>query len=84
MTKKIVALGGEGIGPEVVKRPAASCRARAFPSAMMLEHVGLAREANRLEGTVARLYRERTTLTPDQGGTATTEEFSRAVLASLD
>jgi isocitrate/isopropylmalate dehydrogenase len=50
---------------------------------MMLEHLELAAEAQRLEAAVARVYREGRHLTPDQGGRATTKEFARGVLAAL-
>ena len=50
---------------------------------MMLEHMGLADEAARLEAAVAHVYRDRKHLTRDQGGTATTRELGRAVLDAL-
>jgi len=48
----------------------------------VLEHLGLAAEAARLEAAVARVYREGKALTPDQRGTATTKEMAGAVLAA--
>ena len=50
---------------------------------MMLEHMGLAAEAERVEAAVARVYREGRRLTRDQGGSATTGEFCKAVLEAL-
>ena len=47
-----------------------------------LPHMGLATEAERLESAVGRVYRDGKTLTPDQGGTATTREMAQAVLAA--
>jgi isocitrate/isopropylmalate dehydrogenase len=49
---------------------------------MMLDHMGLAAEAERLEAAVARVYRDGTALTPDQGGTASTRGMAQAVLAA--
>lgn len=48
--------------------------------AMMLDHMGLGAEAQRLEAAVARVYRDGKPLTPDQGGAATTKEMAQAVL----
>ena len=45
-------------------------------------YMGLATEAERLESAVGRVYRDGKTLTPDQGGTATTREMAQAVLAA--
>jgi isocitrate/isopropylmalate dehydrogenase len=42
--------------------------------------MGLTAEAERLEAAVARVYREGKTLTPDQGGRASTRDVGRAVM----
>ncbi|MBI2156329.1 MAG: hypothetical protein HYU26_05390 [Candidatus Rokubacteria bacterium] len=55
-------------------------QAIANPTATIL---GLAAEAGRLEAAVARVYRDGRRLTRDQGGTATTREFCKAVLEAL-
>ena len=47
---------------------------------LLLDHLGLATESQRLEAAVARVYRDGKRLTPDQGGTASTKEMSAAVL----
>jgi isocitrate/isopropylmalate dehydrogenase len=46
---------------------------------MMLEHMGLTAEAEGLDAAVARVYRDGKTLTPDQGGTASTRDVGRAI-----
>ena len=51
-------------------------------AAMMLEHMGLGAEGERLEAAVARVYLDSKVLTPDQGGTANTREMAQAVLAA--
>jgi len=48
----------------------------------MLDHMGMSAEAMRLEAAVARVYRDGKTLTPDQGGAATTRQMAEAVLAA--
>jgi 3-isopropylmalate dehydrogenase len=73
-----------GSAPDIAGKGIANPTATILSAAMMLEHVGLATEAARLEGAVARVYREGKTLTPDQGGTATTRDFAQAVLAALE
>ena len=46
---------------------------------MMLEYLGFAPAAARLESAVTRVYAEGRSLTPDQGGRATTLQFCAAV-----
>ena len=73
-----------GSAPDIAGRGTANPTATILSAAMMLEHIGLAPDAARLETAVADVYRKGTTLTPDQGGTATTKEFAQAVLAALE
>ena len=73
-----------GSAPDIAGRGIANPTATILSAAMMLDHLGLADGAARLQGAVASVYRRGTTLTPDQGGTATTKEFARAVLAALE
>jgi 3-isopropylmalate dehydrogenase len=72
-----------GSAPDIAGRGIANPTATMLAAAMMLEHMGLTAEAERLETAVARVYREGKTLTGDQGGRATTKEFTQAVLAAL-
>jgi isocitrate/isopropylmalate dehydrogenase len=69
-----------GSAPDIAGRGIANPTGTILSAAMMLEHVGLAAEAERLEAAVARVYRDGKTLTADQGGKASTREFARAVL----
>ncbi len=73
-----------GSAPDIAGHGIANPTATILSAAMMLDHMGLADEARRLETAVARVYRERRHLTRDQGGTATTREFCKATLDSLD
>ncbi len=95
--KTVVALGGEEIGievvdatcelhgsaPDIAGRAIANPTATILSAAMMLDHMGLVDEARRLEMAVARVYRERRSLTRDQGGTATTRDLCKATLEAL-
>ena len=48
----------------------------------MLDHLGLTVESTRLEAALARVYRDGKSLTPDQGGSATTTQMAAEVLAA--
>jgi isocitrate/isopropylmalate dehydrogenase len=72
-----------GSAPDIAGRGIANPTATLRSAAMMLEHMGLAGEADRLEAAVARVYGDGKALTPDQGGRATTKEFCAAVRAAL-
>jgi isocitrate/isopropylmalate dehydrogenase len=72
-----------GSAPDIAGKGIANPTATILSSAMMLEHMGLTAEAERLETAVAHVYGEGKTLTGDQGGRATTREFCQAVLAAL-
>jgi hypothetical protein len=50
---------------------------------MMLDYLGMNKESQALENAVAAVYRKKNGLTPDQGGQATTREFSNAVLKAV-
>jgi isocitrate/isopropylmalate dehydrogenase len=71
-----------GSAPDIAGRGIANPTATIRSAAMMLDHMGLRAEAARLEGAVERVYRDGKTLTPDQGGPATTREMAAAVLAA--
>jgi len=72
-----------GSAPDIAGQGVANPTATILSAAMMLEHMGLAAEAERLEAAVARVYRERRHLPRDQGGTAGTKDFCAAVLKAL-
>ncbi len=50
---------------------------------LMLQHIGQKAVAERVEQALHRVYREGRRLTPDVGGTATTQEFTSAVVGAL-
>ena len=69
-----------GSAPDIAGRGIANPTGTLLSAAMMLDHMGLTAEAQRLDAAVARVYRDGKTLTADQGGKASTKEFERAVL----
>ena len=52
-------------------------------AAMMLEYLGLSTASKRFDDAIRKVYFEGKVLTPDQGGTAKTQEFTRAVIMNL-
>ena len=52
-------------------------------AALMLEYLGFADAATRLDAAVRKVYADGRVLTPDQGGTAKTMDFARAVIANF-
>jgi isocitrate/isopropylmalate dehydrogenase len=52
-------------------------------AAMMLEYLGFDHAAQRFDDAVRKVYAEGQVLTPDQGGSAKTDDFARAVIANL-
>lgn len=54
-----------------------------WTAAMMLEHLGEPRAAGRLMAAIGRVTASRTALTPDLGGTATTQEVTQAVCSAI-
>ncbi len=71
-----------GSAPDIAGKGIANPTATILSAAMMLEHMGLGAEAERLEAAVARVYRDGKTLTADQGGSAKTRDMAQAVLAA--
>lgn len=72
-----------GAAPDIAGRGIANPLATVLSAAMMLDHLGLGREARALEGAVDRLLAEGAVLTPDLGGRATTAEVTRALIGAL-
>jgi isocitrate/isopropylmalate dehydrogenase len=71
-----------GSAPDIAGRGIANPTATILSAALMLDHLGLADEASRLQAALARVYRDGKALTPDQRGTATTKQMAAAVLAA--
>jgi isocitrate/isopropylmalate dehydrogenase len=72
-----------GSAPDLAGRNCINPTATLLSAALMLDHLGLAAAARRLETAVAAVYADGRTLTPDQGGSATTTAFCEAVARRL-
>lgn len=73
-----------GTAPDLAGRGVINPTAQLLSGAMMLDYLGAVDEAARLTAAIEAVYAAGTALTPDQGGTASTREFTDAVLAELD
>lgn len=71
-----------GSAPDIAGQDRINPTATLLSARMLLEYLGFAAEARRLEGAIQRLYADGTHLTRDQGGTAGTAAFC-AELARL-
>lgn len=72
-----------GSAPDIAGKNIVNPTATILSARMMLDYLGLSREADALEQAVAAVYREGRHLTADQGGTATTTECAQAILKAL-
>jgi isocitrate/isopropylmalate dehydrogenase len=72
-----------GTAPDIMGRGIINPTATMLSSAMMLDYLGLTSAANRFEDAVRKVYAAGRSLTVDQGGSAKTSEFARAVIANL-
>ncbi|MFD4570772.1 tartrate dehydrogenase [Streptomyces sp. NPDC058417] len=72
-----------GSAPDIAGRGIANPLGAIWSAAMMLEHLGHAEAADRITGAIAAVLAETRVRTPDLGGTATTDEFTEALLAFL-
>jgi isocitrate dehydrogenase (NAD+) len=72
-----------GSAPDIAGRNVANPTATILSAALMLEQMGDRSAATAIEQAVARVYAESSVRTRDLGGTATTTEFTDAVIAHL-
>jgi isocitrate/isopropylmalate dehydrogenase len=68
-----------GTAPDIQGQHIINPTANLLSAAMMLDHLGFPAAGANLTAAVAEVYRRGRTLTPDQGGSASTEDFCRAV-----
>jgi tartrate dehydrogenase/decarboxylase/D-malate dehydrogenase len=73
---------GPGAAPHRAGPAISTPPATLLGAALMLHHRGPGAAPRRLEAAVGRVYRDGNTLTPDQGGSASTHAMARAVLAA--
>jgi isocitrate dehydrogenase (NAD+) len=72
-----------GSAPDIAGKDIANPTALLQSAILMLRHIDEAEAADRVQGAVEHVYRERKTLTRDVGGTAGTKVFADAVIAAL-
>lgn len=72
-----------GTAPDIAGQNIINPTATLLSATMMLEHLGFTEEARKIEAAVFRVYAAGTALTPDQGGSTSTEEFCAAVAKAL-
>lgn len=72
-----------GSAPDIAGEGVINPTATMLSAVMLLRHEGLDVAADKLEAAVEAVYRDGGPLTPDQGGSATTDEFAGAVAERL-
>jgi isocitrate/isopropylmalate dehydrogenase len=72
-----------GTAPDIAGQGIINPTATILSAAMMLEYLGFDAAGRALASAIERVYAQGKSLTPDQGGTATTERFCAAVAAHL-
>ncbi|GBC77744.1 Isocitrate dehydrogenase [NADP] [bacterium HR08] len=73
-----------GSAPDIAGKNMANPTAMLLSALMMLRHLGEAEAADRIYAALCRVLAERQIRTRDLGGTATTTEFTEAILAELE
>jgi isocitrate/isopropylmalate dehydrogenase len=68
-----------GTAPDIAGKNIINPTATILSAAMMLEYLGFESEAGRMEKAVEKVYAEGRILPKDQGGSATTTEFVKAI-----
>lgn len=72
-----------GTAPDIAGKGVANPTALLMSAILMLDHMSERKAACRIERALHAVYREGKTLTPDVGGTATTTQFTQAVIRAL-
>jgi isocitrate dehydrogenase (NAD+) len=72
-----------GTAPDIAGKGVANPTALLMSAIMMLDHLGEFTAARKIERALHAVYREGQALTRDVGGTATTVEFSEAIIRKL-
>ncbi len=72
-----------GTAPDIAGKNIINPTAMLLAGGMLLEHLGYEKEAAKLEAAIYKVYQDGKHLTRDQGGSATTAEFCKAVEANL-
>ena len=72
-----------GTAPDIAGKGIANPTAVMFAACQLLDHVGDTARAARVRGAIEKTLRARQTVTGDIGGSATTEQYTDAVIANL-
>ena len=72
-----------GSAPDIAGKGVANPTAFLWSACMMLEHLGDSETAARIRRAVDETLKEATSLPPDLGGTATTQEYTQAIIQRL-
>jgi isocitrate/isopropylmalate dehydrogenase len=72
-----------GTAPDIAGQGRINPTATLLSAAMLLRHLDLDAPAERLDAAITAVYAQGKTLTPDQGGNASTEAFADAVIGAL-
>jgi isocitrate/isopropylmalate dehydrogenase len=73
-----------GTAPDLAGLHRINPTATLLSAVLMLEHLGLEQASGRLERAISSVYANGRCLTPDQGGSASTDELATAVLAAVE
>ena len=72
-----------GTAPDIKGRNIINPTATMLSAAMMLDYLGFGDAGERLRAAIYKVYSEGATLTPDQGGSSSTDDLARAVASRL-
>src|SRR5215467_12791290 len=72
-----------GTAPDIAGKGFANPTALLMSSILMLDHLGERSAGNRIEAALEKVYREGKNTTKDVGGSATTDQFTEAIVSSL-
>jgi len=72
-----------GSAPDIAGKNIANPAALLMGATMMLDHLGMAEPAGRIRTALSGAIREKDTLTPDLGGSGTTDSFTEALIRRL-
>ena len=73
-----------GTAPDIAGKGVANPTALLMSAIMMLEHIGEGAAARSIQSALMTVYRKGSALTRDVGGTATTSQFTDAVIRALE
>jgi len=73
-----------GTAPDIAGKGIANPTALLMSAILMLDHIGELAAARKIEKALHKIYREGTSMTRDVGGTASTAEFTEALIRAFD